>query len=76
MTNVYTDVVEMEELRQPKIPKIKCEENSKLDLKQERMRVWTGFKWLKKEINSHKSFHLEITNKMRPYVRIYYFNVY
>jgi len=56
MTNVYTDVVEMEELRQPKIPKIKCEENSKLELKQERMRVWTGFKWLKKELIATNHF--------------------
>jgi hypothetical protein len=54
MINAYnTILMEMEELRYPRIPKSKCEENNNLDLKQERMRVWTGFRRLRKEINSH-----------------------
>jgi hypothetical protein len=48
MINDYAILMEMEKLTQPRIPKSKCEENNKLDLKQERIRVWTGFKWLKK----------------------------
>jgi hypothetical protein len=46
-------LMETEELREPKIPKGKCEGSNKLDRKQEGMRVWIGFKRLRKDTNSH-----------------------